>query len=87
MISESLRWIGKIANPQTHLARRKLLEKSLNLKSPIARDGAILGISFLDDPMSIPALKQAIQREVLKSLVNDIRQVLDQLEEKREMSG
>ena len=86
VISEALRWVGKFEDKETHLARRDLLERSLNLVSPIAKDGAILGLSFMDDPNAISALEHALENENLKSVKDDIQQVLDQLYETRQGS-
>ncbi|MEQ8673166.1 MAG: hypothetical protein RLP44_32075 [Aggregatilineales bacterium] len=85
VVSESLRWIGKVEGHQTHRLRRLLLETSLHHPSPMARDGAILGLSFMDDPESITALEYAIKNEKLNSLKADMQQVLEQLYETREM--
>lgn len=61
--SEALRWIGQIENPLTHPLRRWLLERSLNSSSASVRDGAVLGLSFMDDPAAIPSIKRALKQE------------------------
>ena len=53
------------------------------IDSPSAwvRDGAGLGLSFLDDPRSIPDLEEAIKNESSKALKEDLVLVLNQLKE------
>ncbi|MBI1926405.1 HEAT repeat domain-containing protein [Candidatus Poribacteria bacterium] len=81
VMGEALRWLGDINAPQSHSSRLKLLEQSLKSSSLYVRDGATVGIAFLDDPHAIPALKDAIQQEKLPGLREDMQQVLEQLEE------
>ncbi|MEL6927131.1 MAG: HEAT repeat domain-containing protein [Cyanobacteria bacterium J06600_6] len=78
--SESLRWLGRIEQPESYEFRRWLLERSLTLSSGIARDGAILGLASMDDKHSIPYLKEAIKDEPSAELKQDMEQVLEQLE-------
>lgn len=78
--SESLRWLGLIEDPATHDSRLRLLEQCLNSLSPHIRDGAVLGLSFLDDPNVIPHLVAAVEQEKYVELREDMKQVLDQLE-------
>ncbi|RMF82800.1 MAG: HEAT repeat domain-containing protein [Chloroflexi bacterium] len=79
VVGETLRCIGEIENADTHLQRRLLLENSLRHSSPIVRDRAGLGLASMDDPAAIPALEQAIAREQIVQLREDLQQVLDQL--------
>ena len=44
------------------------------------RDGALLGLSFLDDAHAVSYLKRAIEREGIEELRGDMKQVLEQLE-------
>jgi competence CoiA-like predicted nuclease len=81
---EALRWIGKYENPQTHLSRRRLLERCLLVSYSIAvKDGAILGLAFMDDPEAIPTLEKAREQETNLEFRRDIEQVLEQLKETR----
>jgi hypothetical protein len=57
-----------------------LLERSLGSRSSRIRDGAVLGLAFLDDAAAIPYLRQVIDREPVKELRADMEQVLAQLE-------
>jgi HEAT repeat protein len=78
--SEALRWLGHMDHPASYRHRLWLLERSLRCSSPRVRDGATLGLAFLDDPQAIPYLKQAIQREQVYELRADMEQALAQLE-------
>ena len=79
LVSEALRQIGYIKHEPTNAVRRWLLEKHLQ-SSYVIRDGAIIGIASMDDPNSIPAIKQALQFETAENLRIDLLQVLEQLE-------
>jgi len=78
--SEALRWLGLIDHSQTYNQRLVLSEIALFAASPKVRDGAALGLAFLDDPAAIPYLKRAIEREQIDGLKKDLEQVLEQLE-------
>lgn len=76
---EALRHVGYIEHPPTTLVRRRLLERCLFGSSARIRDGAILGIAAMDDPKSIPYVEQAVERERIAELQEDMRDVLGQL--------
>jgi hypothetical protein len=57
-----------------------LLERSLGSLKARIRDGAILGLSSLNDPHAISYLKLAIEQEKCSELRKDMEQVLAQLE-------
>lgn len=78
--SEALRWLGCINDPPTYGWRLWLLEKSLSSASPMVRDGAALGLAFMDDPHAIPYINEAIQQEVCIELREDLQQVLEEIE-------
>jgi hypothetical protein len=80
VIGEALRCLGRIEHTESYEYRRWLLERSLGLSSTRVRDGAIIGISFLDDKHAIPYLKSAIQKEKCSELKADMETVLEQLE-------
>jgi len=74
--------LGDIDDPGTHNYRRWLLEQVLvKSASPIARDGASLGLSYMDDPCAIPHLKEAIEHEDLPLMRKLLGKTLAQLEE------
>jgi HEAT repeat protein len=78
--AEALRWLGLMDHLLSYHWRLWLLERSLNSRSARIRDGAVLGLSFLDDPDAIPYLRQAVDREPVKELRADMEQVIVQLE-------
>jgi len=78
--SETLRWLGQIEHPETYDFRLWSLEQSLYCSSARVRDGAALGLAFLDDPRAILFLRDAIQRELYPELREDMEQILEQLE-------
>lgn len=79
--SESLRILGRLRHKITYRERLWLLERCL-LYSPFARvrDGALLGLSFINDKLAIPPLKSAIEKEAIPELRHDMKRVLAQLE-------
>lgn len=77
---EALRWLGRMDSRQTLDRRRLLLEKCLQSKSRLVRDGALLGLASIDDHRSIQPLKDAIQREECVGLREDMEEVLHQLQ-------
>lgn len=78
--SEALRCLGRIDHRESYGYRRWLLERSLGLSSTRVKDGAVLGISFMDDKHATPYLKSAIQEEKCSELKADMETVLEQLE-------
>ena len=78
----ALRILGDIDHQATYEYRRWLLEKALiKCSSPIVRDGANVGLSYMDDPRSIPSLKRAIEDEINPLVRKVIRKTLVQLED------
>jgi hypothetical protein len=80
LVAEAFRWLGHIDHPPSHATRLNLLELSLSFENSRLRDGAILGLSFLNDPHAVFYLKRAISRETSAELRKDMEQVLAQLE-------
>jgi len=81
VVSEALRVIGRIYHPATYRERLWLLEKGLYSASARVRDGACVGLAYLDDPIAIEPLKFAVDREPIPELRKYIEQVLSQLED------
>ncbi len=80
IISEALRWIGRLEHPDTHYLRLWLLEKCLFCSSPSIRDGAILGLASMNDPAAISYIKKAIDKEPISALQQDMKEIVSQLE-------
>lgn len=81
IVSEALRVIGRIHHPATCRERLWLLESGLYSSSARVRDGAVVGLAYLDDPIAITPLGLAIKRESVTELRQDMEQVLSQLED------
>ena len=79
IINELLKTIGRIEQPSTHKLRKWILVKSLLIVHNFVKDGAILGLSFLDDPQSIPSILNAIKVEKNEFIVEDLIQLHHQL--------
>lgn len=78
---EALKYIGNFDSNSWHDDRRLMLEDCLRRShSAWIRDGAGLGLSFLDNPRSIPAIERAITKETSKALKEDLMLVLNQLQ-------
>lgn len=79
IIAEALRWLGHMGgHPQTYEYRFYILVKSLEYLSPQVRDGALLGLSFLDDLRAVPPIEEAIKNEKCEGLREDMKQVIQQ---------
>lgn len=76
VLAEGLRWLGNMDSDVAYERRRLLLEKCLFHWSVIVRDGAILGVSFLEDQRSVNALEKAQRDEVHDALRADINQAI-----------
>jgi len=83
VISEALRWIGRMDDTRTRWFRLRLLEELLNCESPKIRDGASLGIASLDDQHAIVYLQKAHNRERITDLRKDLQLVLTRLQRNR----
>jgi hypothetical protein len=71
--TETLNRLGAIDCPdaETYDLLRWLLEESLKHPSPWVREGAIMGLSRLNDPKTIPSLKSAAEKEQRHLLKRD----------------
>jgi hypothetical protein len=78
--SEALRWLGQVKDAPTLAYRRWLLETSLASASPVVRDGALLGLAYLEDRHCVPFLAEAAKREPIAHLRRDMTELLRYLE-------
>lgn len=85
--AEALRHLGRFTHPPTHRDRLWLLGRALRSESPLGRDGAGLGLAHLDDPAAIGYLEAAIDAEPLQSLKQDLRQVLEGLQQTKDAAA
>jgi hypothetical protein len=78
--AEALRWLGHMEDRRSYQRRLWLLERNLFTSSVRIRDGAVLGLTSLDDPHAIRYLRRAMNQEPYPELRRDMEQVLAQLE-------
>lgn len=83
LVAESLLWLGDMDDPATHEARRELLLGALTNKSIVIRADAITAVEFLADPRTISAMQEALGRESVPELKNDLEQAIRFLETRR----
>lgn len=81
-LSHALRWIGRMADPETFQQRLLVLARALEAPSPVVRDGAALGLVELGSPAATPALDTAIGRESNEALRQDLEQAATYLRAK-----
>jgi hypothetical protein len=81
---EAAQWLGEVDHPTSYQYRRTLLEKVLlSAPSTRLRHGAAAGLAALDDPSSLPVVREALQRETNRRLRHFLQLVVDQLERTR----
>jgi hypothetical protein len=80
MAFEALRWLGRVHHPESYRSRLFLLETCLDSPSRLMRDGAALGLASMKDSHAIPYLRNAVAREGIEDLREDMKAVLLRLE-------
>ncbi len=68
--SDALEQMGLIENPYNENQRRVILESCLVSPSLWVRDGAYKGLSYIDSPLSLPAIVSASKMETSSRLIN-----------------
>jgi HEAT repeat protein len=81
--SMALRVLGEMNHPASRSRRLRLLVKSLHSSSYWVRDGATVGLAWLDDETAIPHLTKAAEREPIAALCRNMEVVIAQLQETR----
>jgi len=79
ILTEILHTLGDIEDDATRDWRLATLADFLKSSSPLVRDAAAVGLSYLDDKKAAPYLREAIERESSKALRDDLRVILEQL--------
>lgn len=79
VFSEALRWLGRMEDKPSHEARRWILEKALTSPAPQTRNGALIGLSSMDDPHAIHYLESAMKGEKIDLVRRSMKKVVDQL--------
>ena len=80
---EALRWLGCANQPDTRDVRRLTLEHYLQSDSAYLRDGAAIGLSEMDDPAALPAIKAAASKGTSPLMLKRLQQLQEQLEDTR----
>lgn len=80
VIGEALRWLGLVKYRASHEDRLAVLVRALGATSAQIRDGALLGLSFLNDPRAIIPLETAASHEKKAVLRRFMREVIAQLQ-------
>lgn len=73
IISETLKALGRIENQDTKERRYQFLMQFIKHHSAIIRDGAVSGLSFLDDDRALPQLYMLFETETVPILKNNIQ--------------
>ena len=74
--AELLKEVGRVRDAISHFDRRWLLEHALSSPNPAARDGAGVGLSWLQDPRAAESLRAAVAKEAIPQLKADLEEVL-----------
>ncbi|MBM4040477.1 MAG: hypothetical protein FJ290_18375 [Planctomycetes bacterium] len=77
--AEALRWLGLMGQGPAYRRRRRLLEEALSADCAEVRDGAVLGVMYLDDPHALGDLRGALARESQAWLRRGMEQAIQQL--------
>ena len=83
VVSEALRWVAEFGGPETLPKRWFILRRGLKSRSPVVRDGAILGFAALDDLRARSILLEARESEQIRELQLLIDRVAARLEHRR----
>ena len=75
---EILRQYGSMDHEPTYVCRLRALEDNLNHCEPVIRDAAGIGLSLLEDPSTLPALKKAHASENVAWVKKNLEQVIEQ---------
>ena len=80
LISETLEALGRIEDENTKDQRYQVLIGFIKHNSPIIRDGAVSGLSFLDDKRALFQLRMLFETETVSILKNNIKVAIKGLE-------
>lgn len=79
ILGEVLHTLGSLEDDATRDWRFATLVGFLKASSPLVRDAAAVGLSYLDDRRAVPYLREAIDRESNEAFREDLRAVVEQL--------
>jgi hypothetical protein len=78
-VGEILRVLGDLDDRTTHCSRLSVLLECLKSPDSRIRDAASLGIASLDDPSALQEVEEAVEKEKIPELRQDLQLVIDQL--------
>ena len=77
--ADMVRMLGQIEHPPSHVDREYIAECLLYSELPQARDAAAVALGDLADEYCIPALRKAVDAELIPALKADMQGSLDEL--------
>lgn len=80
MISETLKALGRIEHENTKEQRYQVLMSFIKDDSAIIRDGAVSGLSFLDDKRALLQLRMLFETETIAILKSNIQVAIRSIE-------
>lgn len=80
LVYEILVAIGRVQHLQTAMDRFELLVSLLNHPVPLIRDGAVAGLSFMDNRKALPYLRKALAAEGIPTIKGNIEIAIKDLE-------
>lgn len=79
LMYKMLQLIGRLTDETTYSDRFMLLLRCLEDKGAVIRDGAVIGLSFMDDKDALPYLAKAFSKEIVPTLKRNIEVAMDEL--------
>lgn len=79
ILAEVLHTLGNLEDDATKDRRLATLVGFLKSSSPLIRDAAAVGLSYLDDKRAVPYLSEATERESNEVFREDLRAIIEQL--------
>ena len=81
VLAEALITLGRLIDPVTHQGRLRLLLRQLRSESAWVRDGALQGLSWMEDASAVAGLRRAAKVESIRELRANIEVVISELGE------
>lgn len=78
--AEAIHQLGLIEDPQSYRLRLAALTRCLQSPDARLRESAVVGLSLMDDPHSITAVRGAVELEPSDSIRHHLNLLADQLE-------
>jgi hypothetical protein len=78
-VSETLKYLSRSANKETHAARMSLLLDALQHSSPAVRDNVASALASLGDSLAVPALRKAESQESVAPVRKSMQEIIEWL--------